>query len=136
MTLGRLDGARRVGLRLETVPAATILVVDDEVDVREIVGEVLTDAGYAVRLAADGREGLALALETPRPAAMLLDLVMPVMTGNELFARLRTDARTLDLPVVVMTSDASRAPSGVPVLQKPVGIATLLAALASALAER
>ena len=59
----------------------TVLVVDDELDVREIVGEVLADAGYDVRLAADGRQGLAEVSGAPRPLVLLLDLVMPVMTG-------------------------------------------------------
>ena len=119
--------------RVEGRTKSTVLVVDDEEDVREIVGEILADAGYDVRLAADGRQGLALAVDAPRPAAMVLDLVMPVMTGNELFKHLKHDVRTKDIPVVIITSDASRAPKGVPVLQKPIGLGVLLRAVESAL---
>lgn len=113
----------------------TVLVVDDELDVREIVGEVLADAGYDVRLAADGRQGLAEVSGAPRPLVLLLDLVMPVMTGSELFTKLRSEASTADIPVVIMTSDPAAAPKGVPVLAKPVGISTLLDAVGGAFAS-
>lgn len=119
-------------MALDAPRAGTVLVVDDELDVREIVAEILTDAGYGVRLAADGREGLAAATGIERPAVLLVDLVMPVMTGNELVSRLRASPRTVDLPVVVMTSDPARAPAGLPVLSKPVAIPTLLEAIAAA----
>jgi CheY-like chemotaxis protein len=95
-----------------------ILVVDDEVDIRESLRDALEDAGYEVLVAADGREALALLVQ--RPCVVLLDLIMPVMSGGELYTAMKADSRYADIPVLVSTSDPSRAPPGVPIVRKPV----------------
>lgn len=83
--------------------AATVMVVDDSITVRRVTTRLLERAGFQVRLAKDGQDALDQ-LADFLPDAMLLDVEMPRMDGFELVARLRADARTRDLPVVVITS--------------------------------
>ena len=104
----------------------TILVVEDDTDVRESIREVLEDAGYAVATASNGKEGLDR-LERTRPSLILLDLMMPVMSGPELLAILQQ--RGNDVPVVVVSAyadhaDASAGVSGF--ISKPVRLQKLL----------
>ncbi len=107
-----------------------VLVIDDEVDIRESLREVLEDEGYAVALAADGRQGL-IELRRRKPAAVILDIIMPVMSGSEMYAVMQGDPEVADIPVIVSTSDPARAPSGVLVMRKPVDLSRLLAAVDS-----
>lgn len=86
---------------------ADILIVDDDAAIRELFKFVFEDAGHAVRLARDGREGLAAALAAP-PAFIVLDIAMPNMTGAEFAAQLAAlvAARRLPrIPFVVMTGE-------------------------------
>lgn len=82
-------------------PQPVILVVDDESAIRDSLALVLSDEGYAVLTARNGQEALAC-LAQQRPAVVLLDLQMPVMTGWEVLDTLRVHAPTV--PVVVMTA--------------------------------
>ena len=84
-----------------------ILVVDDDVDIRESLKEVLIDEGYVVHTAADGREALAVLSTFDRPPLILLDLLMPVMNGWELLAALQ--AQKSDATVVVLSAAADAA---------------------------
>ncbi|WP_447973225.1 sigma-54-dependent transcriptional regulator [Nitrospira sp. Kam-Ns4a] len=79
----------------------TILLVEDERSVREAFALRLQDAGYTVQVAASGEEALA-ALQTTEPDVMVLDLVMPHLSGLEVLARARQIAP--DLPVIVLTA--------------------------------
>lgn len=81
---------------------AEILVVDDEVPIVELVQELLTEEGYTVRTACDGATALLDIQEHP-PALLLIDNAMPVMTGLEVLARLRSSGFTR-LPVVGMSA--------------------------------
>ncbi|MDE3009814.1 MAG: Hpt domain-containing protein [Pseudomonadota bacterium] len=83
--------------------AATVMVVDDSITVRRVTTRLLERAGFQVRLAKDGQDALDQLADFV-PDAMLLDVEMPRMDGFELVTRLRADARTRDLPVVVITS--------------------------------
>lgn len=65
-----------------------VLVVEDDVDLRDALAEIIAGAGYAVLTAADGRDALAMAAEHP-PKFVLLDLAMPVMDGRAALAALR-----------------------------------------------
>ncbi|MBI2081204.1 MAG: response regulator, partial [candidate division NC10 bacterium] len=82
-----------------------VLVVDDDPKVREMLEDSLARAGYAVRTAAEGDSGLALARREV-PDLMVLDLVMPGLTGFEVLQELRADRRTAQLPVIVYTAAA------------------------------
>lgn len=104
----------------------TILIVEDEADIRESLRDAFEDAGYSVRCAANGREGLAALQGPEQPCAVVLDLIMPVMSGNELYEVMQADPRMAAIPVIVSTSDPSRAPSGVLLLKKPVNLQMML----------
>jgi two-component system response regulator AtoC len=77
-----------------------ILVVDDEPEVRKLIEHFLTDRGYQVRLAANGREGLA-AIDSFSPDVVLLDMHMPEMDGLETLKELAV--RAPGLPVIMVT---------------------------------
>jgi len=82
----------------------TVLLFDDDASVREPLRRLLTEAGYEVRTASDGKEALEL-LKTGGaiPELFLLDLMMPEMTGLELITTLRINPSWADVPVVVLT---------------------------------
>jgi DNA-binding response OmpR family regulator len=82
------------------MPARKILVVDDEPEVRKLMEHFLTDRGYDVRLAENGRRGLA-ELEHFRPDVVLLDMHMPEMDGLETLRQL--SAKSPGLPVIMVT---------------------------------
>ena len=83
---------------------ATVMVVDDEREIRETLGEVLEDAGYAVVSAAHGVEALSLLGRIPPPSAILLDLFMPQMNGWRFAEHLRGRAGLSDVPIIVVTA--------------------------------
>jgi CheY-like chemotaxis protein len=112
--------------------AANILVVDDELDVRQFLVDLLTDEGYEVRIAEDGLEAWRL-IEEQRPDLILLDLLMPNQTGTGLFRRLHGKRSLRDLPVIVISGLAGREVAvsrTVPVFDKPVDAQGLLEAVA------
>jgi CheY-like chemotaxis protein len=83
----------------------TVLVVDDEPNVRDYLGQILRDAGFHVVTACDGDEALALIRENP-PDFISLDLVMPRKSGHRLLYELRKDKALARIPVVVVTAHA------------------------------
>lgn len=85
--------------------ARLLLVVEDDHDVREALTEVLRDAGYAVSWAPDGREAMRALRGGLRPAAILLDLMMPGMDGFEFRAAQRSDPALAAIPVILLTAD-------------------------------
>jgi CheY-like chemotaxis protein len=89
--------------RGSTPPARSILVVEDDVSTLEMIVEVLRGHGYAVSTAADGEKARASVAES-LPELVILDLVLPKMTGFELLAEWRSNPRTADLSVFVLTS--------------------------------
>lgn len=82
---------------------ARILVIDDDSDIREVVGEALEFAGYEVATAREGSEGLALC-RSFRPTLILLDLMMPGMSGWEFRAAQQEDPALAKIPVLVVTA--------------------------------
>src|SRR5918996_5446196 len=83
-----------------------ILVAEDTATVRRLVGARLVADGYEVIEAEDGEQALALTL-SERPAALVLDKVMPKMDGFEVVRRLRESGETGQLPIVMLTERAS-----------------------------
>jgi CheY-like chemotaxis protein len=81
----------------------TILVVEDEEPVQQLVADLLEEEGYRVLVAGDGAQALALMQSDP-PDLVISDLMMPVMSGVELCRRLRSDAQTRALPILVMSA--------------------------------
>lgn len=83
-----------------------VLLVEDDTDLRELVAAVLGDAGYEVTEAANGQEALDLLRAGLSPCVILLDLMMPVLSGPELLEILSEDTELRDLPVVVVSAIA------------------------------
>jgi CheY-like chemotaxis protein len=110
------------------IPASnTIVVVDDEETICETLKDVLEEEGYEVEIAGDGVDALALLRRlTVVPRMVILDLLMPRMDGNTVFSTMKADPTLADIPVVISTSDPSRAPSGVLIMKKPVDLDVLL----------
>lgn len=106
----------------------TVLVVEDDHDLRVMLRALLENEGYAVLTAAEGRAAL-VHLDTIVPDLILLDLRMPLMDGWELIAALRTRPELANVPIGLHTSEADRTlPTKVSfVLQKPVDARMLLA---------
>lgn len=90
---------------------ADILLVEDHPDGRELLHAFLGDEGFHVEVACNGKDALAK-LEKSRPRLVLLDLMMPVMSGWECYERIRADARFRDLPVVVISAVRDAGPPG------------------------
>ncbi len=82
------------------MPRATILAVDDEEDIRELLRHLLERAGHAVRLAADGRAGLR-AFHSEPPDLVILDIMMPELDGWQTLERIRDLS---DVPVLMLTA--------------------------------
>lgn len=81
----------------------SVLVVEDHADLREMLAVLLESEGYQVETATNGAEALT-SLERSRPALILLDLMMPVMSGDEFRERQLADPRYRDVPVICMTA--------------------------------
>lgn len=110
----------------------TVLVVEDDEDVRDTFHDVLEDEGYDVLVASNGREALDVLGGGARPSVVLLDLMMPVMNGWQMLETLRADGELSKIPVVVVSAvghPTSLPPGARSFLPKPVSVATLLAAV-------
>jgi CheY-like chemotaxis protein len=84
--------------------SARILLVDDDPDVHELLGEELGRLGYVVEHALSGQQGLERARNGQRPDAVVLDLMMPDLTGFEVADALRAHEPTAHVPIVVLTA--------------------------------
>lgn len=83
-----------------------ILVVEDDADIRNALADILIDEGYTVRVAAHGAEGLDELRRTPRPNLILLDLMMPIMSGWQMRRAQLGDPGLAHIPVAVITADS------------------------------
>ncbi len=110
----------------------TMLVVDDDADIRELVAEALEDAGYAVETADNGIEALEMVGRTV-PAGIVLDIWMPSLDGFDFMRTLRANEKTRDVPVVAISAAyPERAAHDLGVqefLAKPFDVAALLEAV-------
>ncbi len=103
----------------------SILVVDDEVVITQLLSTMLHKRGYSVATAADGASAIALVKEQ-RPDLIVMDIVMPVMDGYDTTAQIRSDPLMKDVPVIFLsgrppTEDGGRAfkSGGTMFLKKP-----------------
>jgi DNA-binding response OmpR family regulator len=83
----------------------TILVVDDEPNARSLLRLILVRAGFEVLVAQDGYEALN-EVEDKIPDAMILDIMMPGIDGFEVCEKLRSDERTANLPIIMLSARA------------------------------
>lgn len=84
-----------------------ILLVDDDPDFVEAVKVIVEKAGYDVRVAYDGKEGVEAVAEKV-PDLIVLDVMMPVMNGHEACAKLKGQEETAEVPIILLTAVADR----------------------------
>ena len=107
----------------------TILIIDDEPTVRQLLRDILCDEGFAVIGVGDGVEGL-VALRTVQVDLILCDIMMPRMNGIAFATRLRTDPRNSSIPLIMLS--ATPAENSLPAtmytafLEKPFAVPALL----------
>ena len=115
-----------------------VLVVEDDGDIREEVAHCLEAEGYAVRVAENGKSAVEQLSTGVCPGVILLDLMMPVMDGYELLAKLQKHSEWSTIPVIIMSAHLSAQPQNLGgvfrVLRKPVGIDGICDAVRDALA--
>jgi two-component system response regulator len=80
-----------------------LLLVDDDAEFRSALAAALTEDGYMIEEAVDGNDALAK-MTRRRPALILVDLLMPAMSGLELLQRMRRMAELRDIPTIVITA--------------------------------
>jgi CheY-like chemotaxis protein len=117
---------------------APILLVEDEDEIREDLALILREEGYMVVTAANGREGHERLRAGPLPSVVLLDLMMPVMSGWELRAEMLADPGLARIPVVVVSGAVIQDGASLQAaayLKKPFQIDALLDILAQLGAE-
>jgi CheY-like chemotaxis protein len=113
----------------------TILVVDDEPLIREVVVDLLRDEGYAVVTADDGHAALEM-VQQEAPALVLMDVMMPRMDGRAAFRAMREHAHGDGLPVILMSAMVEPADLDSEItafLRKPLDLEQLLALVAQLL---
>ncbi len=115
----------------DLVPAdGFILIAEDDETVREAMTLLLEEAGYRVEAVANGLDALEV-MKRRLPCLLLLDLMMPVMTGWALHATMRADEQLRSVPICVVSAVPAQAPPEADcVLEKPVEVAKLLALVA------
>lgn len=117
-----------------------VLVVDDDPEIREVIGLVLDAEGLDVDYACNGADALEKLALQPRTSLILLDLMMPRMTGAELVQRLRGDPLLASVPVLVLSGDANAKEIATTLgvagfLGKPVELAALTRAVSETLSR-
>jgi CheY-like chemotaxis protein len=115
-------------------PVPQVLIVEDDLDIRDALGQILEEEGYAVATAANGQEALDRLRAGPPPRLILLDLMMPVMNGWQFRAEQRQDPTLAGIPVVVISADTNIRDKAIQLgvnefFRKPIEISGLLQTL-------
>jgi CheY-like chemotaxis protein len=122
-------------MRVVTTSTRTVLLVEDDNDIRDALVQILEEEGYVVVAAAHGRIGLEL-MRLHRPMLILLDLMMPVMNGWQFREAQLQDAVFAATPVIVISADNSARQESEAMrvqgfLQKPIELSELLRVVAA-----
>jgi DNA-binding response OmpR family regulator len=111
-----------------------VLVVEDDLPIRDLLQDVLVQAGYDVIPATSGKQALEFldADQCAPPDLVILDLMLPLVSGWQVLERIRGDQRLSAIPVIVTTAvTADRPPGATVVLNKPFSVRALLEAITS-----
>jgi CheY-like chemotaxis protein len=121
-------GINLAGMETHVPHVRSVLVVEDDADLRAAVADILEDEGFEVHVAENGQDALVeLVHMGRRPCLVLLDLMMPVMDGFTFMEQLRADPGMRHVPVVVCSASVNVPPEGASaMLRKPFEIPVLL----------
>lgn len=106
----------------------SILVVEDDEDIRSSIVDLLESEGFDAQGASNGKEALDLLSEIPKPCLVFLDMMMPIMNGREFLDRVMEDSYLAPVPVVVVSAIADKTDitGAVAYVKKPIDIDVLL----------
>jgi DNA-binding response OmpR family regulator len=116
---------------------STVLVVDDEFGIVDVLETILTDEGYRVLTACNGKQGLAR-LANEKPEVILLDFMMPILSGGQMLRAMASEPAYQRIPVIMMSSlteevVAARCTGYAAFLHKPFQVAAVLSTVARVL---
>ncbi|HEX4455761.1 MAG TPA: response regulator [Kofleriaceae bacterium] len=117
------------------MPPPRVLVVDDDVDVRTALRNLLQARGFVVDVAEDGLEAIEILDGRPPPSAIVADLMMPGIVGNELLEYVAARRELAGIPIAIVTGSPQYAPIGLALFRKPVDAEALVEFLRSAIAR-
>ncbi|HXI58854.1 MAG TPA: response regulator [Polyangia bacterium] len=112
-----------------------VLIVEDHRSIREGLSALLVAKGFPVVAAASGEEALKL-LDNCLPSVLLLDLMLPGISGEELLATMRKDVRFVDMPVVVVSAAPVTLTNVTAVVRKPPNVDRLLETVSRIYSEK
>ena len=110
----------------QSVDPPTVLIVDDDPDIRMLLCELFARAGYGVDVATDGAAAILFLEHNEPPDAIILDLLMPGIIGSSVLAYLASRPVLAEVPVAIVSSSPHLAPEGYPLFKKPLQFAPLL----------
>ena len=119
----------------------TILIVDDDEDLHTLYGLYLQSHDYKILRAYNGKQALEI-LEKETPDLIVLDMIMPVMDGEEFYVKLRTEKKMTEIPVIIASVNEKISPKifsagkVYTTLKKPFTIETLVGKIEEALAKK
>ena len=111
---------------------SSILVVEDDIDIRSALVQILRMEGHETAEAANGKEALEYIRNNPRPCMVLLDMMMPVMTGRQFLDVFKDEPESSSIPVIIISAVADRIDtSGAQeFIRKPLEVSKLLEVIA------
>lgn len=105
----------------------SILVVEDDQDIRTSLVELLESEGYKTEAAENGQRALEILRVIPKPCLVLLDMMMPVMDGREFLNEVKKDSQLAPIPILIVSAVAEAKESGtVGFVRKPIDIDVIL----------
>lgn len=106
----------------------TILVVEDDDDIRNVVVEILESEGYPTREASNGKEALEILSTIPKPCLVLLDMMMPIMNGRQFLDAVMANTYLAPIPILIVSAiaDKTNTEGSVGFLKKPIDIDVVL----------
>jgi CheY-like chemotaxis protein len=110
----------------QTANPPTLLVIDDDPDIRMLLCDLFRREGFQVDVATDGAAAILFLEQHEPPAAILLDLLMPGILGTSVLEYLGSKPRLEHVPVAIVSSTPQLAPDGYPLFRKPLKFGPLL----------
>jgi CheY-like chemotaxis protein len=106
----------------------SIMVVEDDDDIRNTIIELLESEGFRTESAINGKDALDLLGKIPKPCLVLLDMMMPIMNGREFLDRVMADSSLSPIPILVVSAVADRTNTtgSIGFLKKPIDIDMVL----------